>query len=289
MKKIIAGITAVLMMLLLPVIPVSADTGPKPTVSIDFEGIEEGEYYVTLLSEEESTGPWSVENLSEYGTGEDADVFKKFCEYKDEDGFYFLGNMEECSESNQFIWGYYPPQTFKILIYFPEDDSFAVSGIYERYAFHSYFTAQINGNSVENVTLKEVKAEKTYDYSWELISLICRIVITIVIEVLLALIFKIRKAKPLLAILITNIVTQTILNIALNLIAYYNGSSGLILSYLMMELMVYVIEGCIYGSFIPKLYNGNYTKRKAWMYALLANAVSFIMGYVIDLAVPGIF
>ena len=32
-----------------------------------------------------------------------------------------------------------PPNPFKILLYFPEDDVFVTSGVYERYAFDSYY------------------------------------------------------------------------------------------------------------------------------------------------------
>ncbi len=37
-----------------------ADIGPKPSVVIDFKGLENEKYYVTLLSEVTSTGPHSV-------------------------------------------------------------------------------------------------------------------------------------------------------------------------------------------------------------------------------------
>ena len=46
---------------------------------------------------------------------------------KDEDGYYFLQFFEDCTETSKFTWGYYPPTKFKILIYFPEHDSFVVS------------------------------------------------------------------------------------------------------------------------------------------------------------------
>ena len=63
MKRSINIVFAVILFLLLvPSLSVFADTGPKPSVVIEFVGLEKEEYYVTLLSEETSTGPWDVGN-----------------------------------------------------------------------------------------------------------------------------------------------------------------------------------------------------------------------------------
>lgn len=121
-----------------------ADIGPKPSVVIDFEGLEDQSYYVTLLSEVSSTGPHSVlgesPNNQRYHKGdEEYTIWQKFLSYEDKDEFYFLQYFENCTDTSEFTWGYYPPPKFKILLYFPEQDSFAVSeDIYEQYAFDSY-------------------------------------------------------------------------------------------------------------------------------------------------------
>lgn len=116
-----------------------ADMGPKPSVSVEFRGLEGQTYYATLLSQTDSTGPWSHsdEYYDYYG---DPDVWEAFNGYEDPDGFYFIGCYEDCSDDQTFSWTYYPPQVFKALVYFPESDTFAVTeDTYERYAFDSYF------------------------------------------------------------------------------------------------------------------------------------------------------
>ncbi len=110
---------------------VFADIGPKPSVVINFENMPDEPYYVTLLSEKESTGPYSAaltekdmkydENYTDY------DIYLKFLEYEDEDGYYFLQYFDECTDTNSYTWGYYPPDKFKVLIYFPTSDTFMVS------------------------------------------------------------------------------------------------------------------------------------------------------------------
>ncbi len=54
---------AVMLFVLLPLfcsITASADTGPKPSVKVSFEGLSDELCYGTLLSASKSTGPASV-------------------------------------------------------------------------------------------------------------------------------------------------------------------------------------------------------------------------------------
>jgi len=109
-----------------------ADIGPKPSVVIDFKGLEDENYYVTLLSDITSTGPHSVlgehpNNQRYQKDDEEYDIWQKFVSFKDKDGFYFLQYFSNCSVTSQFTWGYYPPSKFKILLYFPKQDIFAIS------------------------------------------------------------------------------------------------------------------------------------------------------------------
>jgi len=84
---------------------------------------------------------------------------------------------------NRFRWTYYPPNEFKVLIYFPENDAFLASEIHERYAFDSYFIATISGVNLD------IAMTQSYQYSAEIASLAIRIVLTIAIELAIALIF----------------------------------------------------------------------------------------------------
>jgi hypothetical protein len=298
MKSKLTFILVLFLVLLLSMpLVINADTGPKPSVVISFEGLENEKYYVTLLSDTPTTGPYSVydENSDpeKYNGVEDKNnVWKKFISYKDEDGYYFLQYFDECTETSKFIWGYYPPSKFKILIYFPDHDSFAVSNeVYERYAFDSYYKVDASGMEIQSVTLNNnIQAQKNYPYSWELISLISRILITIIIEVLIALLFGFREKKLLLIVLVTNIITQSILNILLNLINYYQGGLMFVLNYIWMELLVIVIEAVAYCILFNK-----YSKKvpigkfKVSTYAFIANVVSFCSGLLIAGFIPSLF
>jgi hypothetical protein len=142
-----------ILVLLIPTLSVtaSADTGPKPSVVVRFKGLEQESYYVTLLSDKDSTGPWSKNNEYKTYYG-DEKIWEKLNSYSDPDDFYFLGCFADCADTDTFKWTYYPPSTFKILIYFPDYDRFVVSAdTYERYAFDSYYTVDATNLDIQSV------------------------------------------------------------------------------------------------------------------------------------------
>ena len=285
-------------MLLIPIFPLTAraDIGPKPSVNLTFEGLEEEEYYVTLLSEDTERGPWRVERSYEECVGEEA-VWDKFKNFSDADGFQFLGYFEKSSETDSFAWTYYPPDTFKILIYFPETDQMVVSGeTYEAYAFDSYFAVDASMLEIHSVTEneperteQELHVVKNYDYTQELISLFCRIMATILIELGIAWLFRFRSRYQMKVIGITNVVTQTLLNVLLNLINYKAGDFAFVLGYVGLELLVFAIEGAIFAFLLNRKKTEKKSVSRAWVYALAANVASFVVGMEIAKWIPGIF
>ena len=270
-----------------------ADMGPKPSVVIDFKGLEGETYYVTLLSKTDSTGPYSAITkgsdyaLYESGDG-DYDIFLKFAGYEDEDGYYFLQYFRDCGANHRFAWTYYPPVNFKILVYFPDYGTFAVSdAAYERYAFDSYYTVSVvgtpeNGNAA-------ISAEKSYDYSAETVSLIVRIILTIALELAIALLFGYRQKRQLMFIGTVNVVTQIALNVALNMINYRMGWLAFTSFYVLLEIAVFAIEAVMYCTLMNKYSVKAMPKWKAVVYALCANAASFAAGFGLAMLIPGMF
>lgn len=288
MKKISITLLLILSLILIFPLTVQADTGPKPSVVIDFKGLNGKTYYATLLSNVKSTGPFSALGTNKgtyehYKEGDkDYDIFQKFVKYQAEEGYYFLQHFQNCTSTHQFSWTYYPPQEFKILLYFPETDSFIISeDNYQRYAFDSYFTAKI---SVDNILV-----EKSYDYNNEIISLFIRIILTLAIELCIALMFGLRKKNQFLFIMVVNIITQVGLNIALNIINYDFGYMGFIIFYILMEIIVFIAEAYLYTWYFKKNGYQKVSFLKVVMYALTANVASFVLGMALTYWLPGIF
>ncbi|MBP3702069.1 MAG: hypothetical protein J6I64_09275 [Lachnospiraceae bacterium] len=304
-------------MLLFSMLPSTAlaDIGPKPSVEIQFTGAEEGvTYYATLLSYHESTGPASAWDGNPLSSQEADAIWKAFVDYEDSDGYYFLQEYWNCTGKDRFRWGYYPPTPFKVLCYFPETDTYAVSGIYERYAFDTYYTVDLSAMKEagsaggEGQQVPVLQAKKNYDYTWELISLAARIVITILLEMGLALLFGYRHKKQLRFLAVVNIITQIILNVLLNVFNYRNGHWSFVFFYVLLELLVILMEAILYALVLPKMSRTitkatieaaepgkkvsvpkTIQKRHAILYAAIANVASFAIGLLIARLIPGIF
>ena len=284
---------------------VKADMGPKASVHIQFENMSDEVCYGTLLSKEESTGPASVWS----GWEDDArvkekypfsyyfkrDIWEAFVNYEDPDGYYFLQEGWTVSETKEIAWMYYPPSSFKILLYYPETNTFVSSGIYERYAFDTYYTVDMQGlqmNSVDyndNLSTDErIEAYRSYDYRQEMLTLSIRIILTILIEMVVAICFGFRTKKQLLVLTFVNILTQVLLNIALNMIQYNAGPMAVKLFYVLLEAVVFGIEAVFYCTVLKKISvkknNGFYI-----LYSLVANMISFVAGLFLYSILPGIF
>ncbi len=278
---------------------VRADFGPKPSVRVRFENMGGELCYATLISQKPSTGPQSAWDGNEdhiHNGNLDLDIWRAFAEYEDADGFYFLQLARQVNENKEFGWLYYPPQTFKILLYYPETDTFAVSGICERYAFDTYYTVDMAGMDIgsadyneELSTNERLEAYRSYQWRQELWALVIRIVLTILVEMAVALLFGFNGRKALLFLAAVNTGTQIVLNVLLNLIDFYQGGHAFIAGYIVMELLVFAIEAVLYAGRMNRCLEKKKTKRFYVVYALVANAVSFGAGMAIANIMPSVF
>lgn len=298
MKKGGKGICGILLWVLLGAVlipmPVQADTGPKPSVVIDFQGLEGKYYYATLLSETKSTGPHFAVDAENGGeqtyqeSYEDYEIYSKFLEYEDSDGFYFLQYFADCSKNQQFVWGYYPPERFKILLYFPEEDRFLTNEqILERYAFDSYYTvtAEEDGFITEKT---DRTVEKLQHFGREALFLGIRVLITLAVELGIAWVFGIREQNQILIVTVTNIVTQLALNLSLYLLYSRMGNWALFLCYVPLELLVFFAEALAYLRFLNRKSQTSVSAGRIWGYALTANACSFVLGILLGNWIPQI-
>ena len=286
-------------------VPAYADTGPKPSIVVTFQNLKQKNCYVTLLAKEESTGPHSVYSPSagnKYISDEDApEVWRKFVDYKDTDGFHFLQFYQKLGNDGVFKWGYYPPQKFKILLYSPDDDTFTASAkTYEPYAFVSYFTVDASAianprsspsSGLSSGTVYEtISAKQSYDFAGEARSLLIRTLITIVVELLVALPFGYLAMRQLGFIALVNIATQVILNVLLNLVNYNQGWTSYFLTYCLLEILVIWIEAAIYSHSATLVkYARPGRKLNPVTYAVTANIASYAAGLFLYFHFPTAF
>ena len=260
-------------------LPAAADMGPKPSVEVVFQGLEGQRFYATLLGNVTQYGPWSAKEEYLDWRG-DPEAWEAFVRYPEPEGWYFLGNYADCTEIGRFVWSYYPPETFYILVWLPEEDRYLCSTEpVSRYAFDSRFTVTVAG---EGLTVRS-----SYDYAGEVLGLLVRAALTIALETAAAwLLFGLRRRDQLALILKVNLVTQLALNILLNLCSYFSGPLLTVLVYGLLELLVFFTEGLVYARRLRWAEN---QKPHPWLYALGANAVSFAAGWELAHWLPGVF
>lgn len=263
---------ALLICLMVPVltIPAKADSGPKPQVIVNFSGLRGETYYVTLLADNEGGCPYGVEETCPSGVAE-KDIWQKFNDYGAE-GWYFWGNFSDCSKDHQFSWTYYPPERFRILMYFPEYDQFLISGPCEQFAFESAYRVSFPDGALRSMLDSGAELSVKENHVYKFGAFLLRVVVTLVLELLVALVFRIRSRSALLIIGVTNLVTQVALNLVL---CHLHAMDLWILMYVLLEGLVLFAEGWVYQHTITK----EYPKFHPYEYATLANFLSFLAGF----------
>ena len=99
----------------------------------------------------------------------------------DPEGFYLLDFAEDCSDG-ELSWTYYPPHTYQIALWFPEEDALAVSAVYHRYAFDSYYRLDLSGLELTPggiVELEAARLQRDYPYGASLLALAGRVALTL--------------------------------------------------------------------------------------------------------------
>ena len=321
MKKHLRSLSALLIAVLLLCCVAFADTGPKPSAAFTFTGMPDEDYYVTMLADTDGYGPHRVyrsgDNLPhvlEAGRDDPAyPAWQKFVDYKDPDGYYFLDDLfKQCRGNDEASWHYYPPERFKLLLYFPESDTFLCSTVTERYAFDSVYRLDLDGKSPveiaaltltepngdplslgrdDETAIGEVILDKSDGTHQQITGFLGRLGITLVIELALAWGWKYRKGSQLLFIGIVNLITQCLLNVALLCWGTQETSRGFIIFwYVLLELAVTGIEAAAYAFLLPGTdHREEPARRHAAVYAIIANVLSFLGGLALSEVFPFLF
>lgn len=321
MKKHLRSLPALLIAVLLLCCVAFADTGPKPSAAFTFTGMPDEDYYVTMLADVDGYGPHRIYQegddlpyVLEAGRDDPAyPAWQKFVDYKDADGYYFLDDLfEQCHGDDEASWHYFPPERFKLLLYFPESDTFLCSTVTERYAFDSVYRLDLGGKSPAEIAaltltdpngdplpsgrddetaIGEVTLDKSDGTHQQIIGFFGRLGITLVIELALAWGWKYRKGSQLLFIGIVNLITQCLLNVALLCWGAQETSRGFIIFwYVLLELAVTGIEAGVYAFLLPHIdHKEEAVRHNAAIYAIAANVLSFLGGLALSEVFPFLF
>jgi len=281
--------------LLLTAIPgvAQADFGPKPSIDIKFSGLEGETYFVCLLAQDsESVTPFEAPSLTRaladgWESNAPVEVLQKFLEYQDKDGLVPIYDIEDCSKTHYISPGRFMQRTFKVLIYFPKTNHFVVSDrIYTKYAFNSYYRidARLCGLSSDASGERNLGMLYGFGFYKQIRAFLFRLTITMAIELAIAWNFRLREKRVIQLILLVNFITQTLLTLTLSVIDIMSSAFGAILVYIVLETLVFLIEGFIYALRVNKISETRIPTGTLWLYAWVANTVSFFAGAFLLLA-----
>jgi len=274
------------------VLNVSADMGPKPTAVIEVLGINEGYAFDLMVYENNPVDVLTSTEIDEqisynYYT----DTFPAILNgYQDADGYasYTLyttiPHVIRQEDTNTFYIGYFrAPDVFKIAIV-TESNNVYVSNVITKTLFSARFTYDFSTDTVIEQALSTTNTfypgvgdvSENIPVLTTILTALLGVVITLAIEVGLLFIAQYREKKTYMIVLWTNIATQLILN----LFVFYGilvwsifGGIGILL---LGEVIVLVIEMIVYQKMFEE---------RQWLkpipYAILANLLSFVLGWLI--------
>ena len=287
----------VFLLLSLFCLPVHADVGPKPSVTITLEGVEGRECWGTLLTPQRSTGPYSAASapdIPEEAEPGEREAWEQFFRLGEEsrEGLYFLNYVDDCSDG-RFSWTYYPPSEFQLVLWFPDTRTLLVSERESRYAFDSYFTFSLKEIILAEGEQTGLPMARSYPYGGELLALLGRVALTVGIELLIAWEVGFRSRWQRKIILTANLVTQGLLNLGLNLYTYFCGDlvgmPAIFMTpvYVLAELLVVAVELILYRRLLAG--REGMSRDRVTAYTWAANLLSLIVGYLLSFLLPGMF
>ncbi len=286
-RNILRRISMVLILMAALAICAFADFGPKPSVVVEFEGAGDREYYVTLVAKEDKLGgPYHRITVDDQPA-----VWNRLLAYEEPDGLVFAGGLQKLTGDGAYVWGYYPPSEFRVLIYFPDTDSFvASSGILEQYAFDSYYQMDFNDLPENwNDTVAAIPVTRKYNLLCQITAFLMRLAVTVAVECLLAVLFGFKGKRQLLLVAAVNCVSQLALNLlildeSVGLFVFY------VLQYALIEVGVILAEGLVYCLALPKLVTPEQNRNiHPIAYAVIGNMASFSLGYLLSNCFPMLF
>ena len=293
LKKLTALLLAVLTAVVMSV-SVSANAAHLPDIYITFKNAGSEPMYAAIFTEYLKDYYYIYETYLQppYSGAEGTEtVNTAFQNYNDSDGYFYTGSCYRVNSEYE-LQGIYIDHVacgFKVVLYRPDNNSFAESNILHKYAVNNNFVVDLATNG------EYTDVQIDYDYLWAVISLICRMIFTIGIELLLALAFGYKDKLHLIPILITNIITQLLLNAGMNYFDFFEIGGGyfgawtalsVIFIFSFWELIVFASEAVIYRIMFYKKDNGY---GHPVLYALAANCASFTGGMILAFVLPGIF
>ena len=270
---------------------VNADMGEKPSITIKIKNLETNNYIIDLLTYAEKTGDYYPDsNFSNYGRTIDTDepgeidkngIIVHFDAIAKErnitiDQAKQLYNIDyngwiSANSRNSLLWGtcngnnkhehyfnyFGVPDRYKIIIINNDTGDIKVSDEIIRKDFSSKVMMDYSNMSIASKGSLNIK------------SIVLVLLITIAIELIIALLINFRKYIK--VIIVANTITNILLQLLLNII-----SGNYLTKLVLFEILVIIAEYLIYKKFIKEE-----STKKILLYTLISNMVTACLTFII--------
>ncbi|MBO4235726.1 MAG: hypothetical protein J5928_04720 [Firmicutes bacterium] len=234
MKNILAKTLVIMLIAIIP--SLGLFNGHYQETIVEIEGIT-GTCYGTLLSKSPGSGGWNTKDDHTPTYAPDS-VKEAFKEYTDPDGYYYYNYFQDVS-AGLLQWTSYPPENFKVLLYFEDTDTFMSTESAKRYSLASPYKVQITN---DGLILK-----KNYDYITFILKLLLRILISAGLASLVSLFYCKRHTYKPKRFIITNIIFHVLVNIYISVFSFYHGFTIVeYISTLWAPYLIFVVAQCYF-------------------------------------------
>lgn len=268
-NKIFFLVLLIILSVILP-IRVFADEGAKPSITVKIKNLNTTNYIVDLFVYDEKDAYNSEMNYN--GDGLTKEDIKKLYDLN-YDGWisestrwskYLL--FADCAGNSKYEnnFGYFgTPNKYKIVIINNDTEDIKISNEITRKDFNS--TVTIDYNTME-VDYSKTEITKNKDTAKTIYNIIIAIIVTVIIELLVAFILKVKNYGLIIA---TNIITNLGLQLLLIIL-----TNNFICALILGEIIVFICELLVYLTGFK-----NTTKNKIILYTLLANAITLVLTF----------
>lgn len=291
MKKIIGIIIIIfILIMILGNNIVSADTGRKPSITIQLENMTTSNYIIDLLVYDETGEKYyspldyngndgkHSEQYSTYGykdlrtmTVEQLEKLHKinFDGWISEStrwGEYFLfGNCNGNTKHQHFFNYFGTPETYKVVIINNDNEETKISDVIKRVDYNSKITVDYETMVVKN-NINDFSRNFT-----KILPVLIPVIMTVIIEIIVLACFRMTNKRNTKIVLITNIISNLILQLLLikiDKIPKITGSTKMN-CFFIFEILILIAETFIYYKTLE-----NEKSRKTILYAIIANLTS---------------
>ena len=273
-RKISAMFTLVVIasLVLLGLFPqaIQADTGPKPSITIEVKNAPQ-DYYVALLGKKENEYAKNSHLKIDEVTRESVEAYLETFRY--DEWYYYkspLGdNLFRCNEDGKYHFWYMVPKPFRVILIDMEGNVHLSDSLHQ-WEYNAECTFDFHtGTLIEHRAGAIMKRALIVGGCYG---------VTLIIEFLVLIgLFPVNK-KNLFWFWLANTVTNIPLNIFL---LHANIGLGIYIIWFLLELLIILIEGIIYTSHLIDK-KGSKSAARAFGYSAIANVLSAFAGVMIQ-------